>query len=112
FHTLSDPQDYFKIKLSVDNGGFLTLDLLNSVEIRAYNGDDIVFSQRLQDGLLAGVDILVLLKSDQPVTIPFGPGVPFDKVAIGLNSTVALNAFSSPLKVYSIKRFNTTTCPD
>ncbi|MBK1441112.1 Ig-like domain-containing protein, partial [Parapedobacter sp. ISTM3] len=111
FHTLSSPADYFKIKLGVENGSTLNVQLLNNIEIRAYNGDDLVYSQRLQDGLVAGLDILGLLTTDNVVTIPIGPGVAFDRVAVGINALVELNVLNSPVRVYSIKRFG-ADCPD
>ncbi|MGK6350933.1 Ig-like domain-containing protein [Parapedobacter sp. DT-150] len=111
FHTLSLPTDYFKIKLGVENGSALNVELLNNIEIRAYNGEELVYAQRVQDGLVAGLDILGLLTADNVVTIPIGPGVPFDRVAIGISTLADLDLFSNPLRVYSIKRFG-IDCPD
>src|SRR5690606_29418636 len=85
--------------------------LLNNVEIRAYNGDELVYQQRLQNGLVAGLDILGLLSTDNVVTIPIGPGKAFDRVAIGVSTLVDVSALSTPLRVYSIKRFG-ADCPD
>ena len=111
FHTLSSPADYFKVKIGIDNGSALNAKLLSNIEIRAYNGDSVVYRQQLQNGLVAGLDILGLLSTDNVVTIPIGPGVPFDRVAIGVSALVDGNLFSSPLRVYSIKRFG-ASCPD
>src|SRR5690606_33544516 len=58
FHTLSSPADYFKVKIGFENTSAVNLELLNNVVVRAYNGDDLVYSQRLQNGLVAGLDIL------------------------------------------------------
>ncbi|WP_257659007.1 Ig-like domain-containing protein, partial [Parapedobacter lycopersici] len=111
FHTLSSPADYFKVKLGVENGSLLDVELLNNIEIRAYNGDELVYSQRLQNGLVAGLDILGLLTSDNVVTIPIGPGKAFDRVAVGVSTLVDVNALSTPIRIYSIKRFG-ADCPD
>ncbi len=113
FHTLSSPADYFKVKLGVDNGSTLDVQLLGNIEIRAYNGDELVYSQRLQNGMVAGLDVLGLLSTNNVVTIPIGPGREFDRVAIGLSTLVDLSLFNQPLRVYSVKRFTLDgTCPD
>src|SRR5690606_33180348 len=111
FHTLSSPADYFKIKIGFENGSLLDVELLNNIEIRAYNGDELVYQQRLQNGLVAGLDILGLLSTDNVVTIPIGPGVAFDRVAVGVSTLLDVNALGTPLRVYSIKRFG-ADCPD
>src|SRR5690606_13284199 len=111
FHTLSSPADYLKVKIGFQNGSLLNVELLNNVEIRAYNGDELVYQQRLQNGLVAGLDILGLLSTDNVVTIPVGPGKGFDRVAIGVSTLVDVSALSTPLRVYSIKRFG-ADCPD
>jgi len=111
FHTLSSPADYFKVKIGVENGSVLDVELLNNIEIRAYNGDELVYSQRLQNGLVAGLDILGLLTTENVVTIPIGPGVEFDRVAVGVSTLLDVNALSTPVRLYSIKRFG-ADCPD
>src|SRR5699024_10219878 len=45
------------------------------------------------------------------VTIPIGPGKEFDRIAVGGSTLVDVNALSTPLRVYSIKRFG-ADCPD
>ncbi|MGK9120060.1 Ig-like domain-containing protein [Olivibacter jilunii] len=117
FNGLSAPQDYFKIKFSIGGGSLLDLNLIGSFEIRAYNGNQQVFSKKLQGGLINGVDLLGLLRNGEIVTLPFGPGVPFDRVAIGVNTSVGLSLASSPLRVYSVERYggansSVLTCPD
>jgi|GEM_PF-1164493 len=111
FHTPSSPADYFKVKFGVADGSVLNVDLLNNIEIRAYNGDELVYAQRIQNGIVANVDILGLLSTNGVVTLPIGPGKAFDRVAIGISSIAGLDAFSAPLRVYSIKRFG-ADCPD
>ncbi|WP_188508644.1 Ig-like domain-containing protein, partial [Parapedobacter pyrenivorans] len=113
FHTSSSPADYFKVKIGFENSSLLSVELLNNVEIRAYNGNDPnpVYSQRLQNGLVAGLDILGLLSADGEVTIPIGPGVAFDRIAVGVNTLVDVNALTQPIRLYSVKRFS-ADCPD
>ncbi|WP_188752669.1 Ig-like domain-containing protein, partial [Parapedobacter defluvii] len=111
FHTLSSPADYFKVKIGFEDGSLLDVELLNNIEIRAYNGNELVYSQRLQNGLVAGLDILGLLSTDDVVTIPIGPGKAFDRVAVGVSTLVDINALGNPVRLYSIKRFG-ADCPD
>ncbi|MBL1407162.1 Ig-like domain-containing protein [Sphingobacterium faecale] len=111
FHTLSAPSDYFKVKIGIDNQSTLDINLISNVEIRAYDGDELVYSQRLQNGLVAGLDVLGLLQTNGSVTIPIGPGKAFDRVAVGVNKLVNVGLFNNPLKIYSIKRFG-ADCPD
>ena len=111
FHTLSNPADYFKVKLGVDGSSVIDINVLNNIEIRAYAGDELVYSQRIENGKLADIDVLGLLSTDDVVTIPIGPGKAFDRVAVGVTSTVGLGVFSAPLRLYSIKRFG-AGCPD
>ena len=112
FETLSAPEDYFKVKLGVANAGVLTADLIGGIEVRAYNGSDLVFIRKLSGGLINGLDVLGLLQSGNAVTLPFGPGVAFDRVTVGYTSLVSLNALSnSPILLYDVQRFG-ATCPD
>ncbi|WP_339876589.1 gliding motility-associated C-terminal domain-containing protein [uncultured Algoriphagus sp.] len=112
YETPSSPEDYFKVKLGVANAGALTADLIGGIEIRAYDGSDLVYIRKLSGGLINGLDVLGLLQSGSTVTLPFGPGVPFDRVTVGYTSVVSLNALSnSPIRLYDVQRFG-ATCPD
>ncbi|WP_192349229.1 gliding motility-associated C-terminal domain-containing protein [Algoriphagus sp. Y33] len=112
FKSPSAPQDYFKVKLSVANGGALTADLIGGIEVRAYNGADLVYINKLDGGLITGLDLLGLLQSGQAVTIPFGPGVSFDRITVGYNSLISLSALSnSPIRLYDVQRYG-ENCPD
>ncbi|MFC6099736.1 Ig-like domain-containing protein, partial [Olivibacter domesticus] len=111
FNGLSAPQDYFKVKFAIGGGSLLDLNLIGSFEIRAYNGDQVVYSKKLQGGLINGLDLLGLLRNGETVTLPIGPGVPFDRVAIGVNTSVGLSLASSPLRVYSVERYGGANSP-
>ncbi|SMP36074.1 DUF7507 domain-containing protein, partial [Algoriphagus winogradskyi] len=112
YKTPSAPEDYFKVKLGVANAGVLTADLIGGIEVRAYNGSNLVFIQKLSGGLINGLDVLGLLQSGSTVTLPFGPGVAFDRVTVGYTSVVSLNALSnSPIRLYDVQRFG-AACPD
>ncbi|NDP28307.1 MAG: DUF11 domain-containing protein, partial [Flavobacterium sp.] len=112
FETPSAPEDYFKVKLAIANGGVLTADLLGGIEVRAYNGADLIFISTLQGGLVSGLDLLSLLQSGSAITIPFGPGISFDRITVGYNSLVSLSALSnSPIRLYDVERYG-VSCPD
>lgn len=112
FHGLSSDRDHFRVKLKMQNSGVVTADLVGSIIIKAYNGDVEVYSQRLNEQLVPGLDLLGLLSSGQMISLPFAPGKAFDRVAVGISSLVAANVLAAPLEIYSIERFNTTTCID
>src|SRR5690606_4014455 len=77
----------------------------------AFDGETEIFSQKLTDGLISNLDLLNLLNTGQIVNVPFGPGIAFDRVAIGLETLIEANLISNPLEVYSIERFS-VACPD
>ena len=116
FHTLSAETDHFRVKLKMDGGAALSAEVLGSIVVKAFNGDQEVFSQRLRDGLVSDLDLLDLIKAGQILSLPFGPGVPFDRVAVGIESLLGVNVINNPLQVFSVERFkgdkNSTECPD
>ncbi len=118
FDKLSSAQDYFKIRLKIGGGSALNLSLIGNFEVKAYNGENLVYTNKLQGGLVNGLDLLTLLQADAPVTIPFGPGVAFDRVSVVVNTAVSLNLSASPLNIYSVERYGgsgsilTETDPD
>ncbi|MDR7132628.1 adhesin/invasin, partial [Algoriphagus sp. 4150] len=111
FHSLSAPQDHFRVKLAMEGGNLLTAEVLGSIVIKAFDGETEVFSQELRDGLISGLDLLGLLQSGGTLNLPFGPGLAFDRVAVGIESLVSANVISNPVSVFSIERFS-EACPD
>ncbi len=110
FLGLSAKEDYFRVKIALNNGSLADISVLSNIQIKAFNGDVEVFSQALNSDVL-GVDLLGLLKTGQAVSLAFGPGKPFDRIAIGKSALVDVNLLSSPLYVYGIERYS-LTCPD
>ncbi|WP_430614923.1 hypothetical protein [Flavobacterium sp. JP2137] len=108
FNGKSLPGDYVKVKFGIGGAGALDVNLIGSFEIKLYDGAELVFRKKLDGGLVNGLDLLGLLNTGGIISMPIiGPGVPFDRVAIGVNGTVSLNLASNPLKVYSVERFGT-----
>src|SRR5690606_36454335 len=116
FNGLSAPQDYFKVRLRLGGGSALNLNVLGNYEIRAYSGEQLVYTKKLQGALVNDLDLLALLQQGQSVELPFAPGVPFDRVAVGINAMVGASLASSPLEVYSVERYglgdSPLTCTD
>src|SRR5690606_10611503 len=46
-----------------------------------------------------------------PVTLTFGPGVPFDRISIGMNNLIGASLASSPLRIYSVERYGLGDSP-
>lgn len=110
FHTLSGAADHFRVKMKMSGQSVVTADILGSIIIKAYNGDVEVFSQRLNEKLIANLDLLGLLSSGEMLNIPFAPGKAFDRVAVGISSLVGASVINKPLEIFSIERF-LSTCP-
>ncbi len=112
FHGLSSNRDHFRVKMKMQVSGVVTADVIGSIIVKAYKGNVEVYSQRLNEKLIPGLDLLGLLSSGQMINLPFAPGVEFDRVAVGISSLVAANVLANPLEIYSIERFGSTTCTD
>jgi hypothetical protein len=92
------------------NPSLISLGLMNEVEIIAYNGTKQVYQKSLEDistellGLVQ-LDILGLLSSGEPVTIPIATGVEFDRLEIRVNTLAGLGAMSgSYFRLYEVSR--------
>src|SRR5690606_2731401 len=110
YHTLSDVTDHFNLTFSVDAGSVADLGLLSNIEVRAYAGDNEVFSQKLSEDVI-DLDLLGLLQSGEAVMVRIAPGVAFDRIAIGKSALVDANVLSSSLYIHKIERFG-ADCPD
>uniref|UniRef100_UPI001C94D53E immunoglobulin domain-containing protein n=1 Tax=Echinicola salinicaeni TaxID=2762757 RepID=UPI001C94D53E len=88
--------------------GVLDVDLLENIEIVAYNGTTEVARQDLEtlgtDLLgIAQVDLLGLLADGNPVTFAYTPGLAFDKVVIEVGTLLNLGT-SESLRVHEVVR--------
>lgn len=111
FHGLSGEQDHFRIKMKMAVQGTVTADILGSIIIKAYNGDQEVYAQRLNEQLVPNLDLLNLLSNGSMINIPIAPGKAFDRVAVGIASLVSANLLTNPLEVFSVERFS-VSCQD
>ncbi|MEH3114073.1 Ig-like domain-containing protein [Pedobacter terrae] len=102
FATPSNPGDDINLRLSA-TPALLTAGLLQNISITAYNGGTQVYTASAAS--LLNLDLLGLLNSGQPVSIPFSPGanVVYDRVKVTLGSVVALN-LTQTINVYGVIR--------
>src|SRR5690606_4231779 len=80
--------------------------------VRVFNGNTLVQTFELQSGLVNGLDLLGLLGNNGATTLSFSvTGGAYDRVEIGLNTTVGLNLAASTLRIYDVSR-SSANCPE
>lgn len=100
FETLSNPTDDINIKIQADPA-LLNVGLLNNVSVTAYNGITEVGTASLSS--LVNLDLLGLLNSGQIVSVPFTPGIAYNRVKVSMSSL--LNAsLTQTLNLYAVTR--------
>ncbi|TCD12507.1 T9SS type B sorting domain-containing protein [Pedobacter frigidisoli] len=110
FPTLSNTTDNFNLRLRT-SPALVNLKLFDNLMVTAYNGTTPVYSAAASS--LLGLDLLGLLNNGQVVTVPFAPGVAFDRVTISLSTLVSANV-TQYVEIYDISRspaFPTFTLP-
>ncbi|MDN3588559.1 putative Ig domain-containing protein [Pedobacter aquatilis] len=100
FNTLSNTSDEINLRIGA-SGNLVNAGVLSRLSITAYNGNNQVFNQSA--GNLLSVDLLNALGSGQPVTIPFSPGVAFDRVQVTLSSLLNVN-LTQTILIYGLTR--------
>ncbi|MGN7989197.1 putative Ig domain-containing protein [Pedobacter sp. 22226] len=102
FTTPSNPGDDINLRFST-TPALLTAGVLQNISITAYNGNTQVYTGSVPTTL--NLDLLGLLNSGQPVTIPFSPGagVVFDRIKVTLGSVLTVN-LTQTLNVYGATR--------
>jgi gliding motility-associated-like protein len=103
FATPSNAGDDFTLRLS-STPALLNAGVLKNITVTAYNGNQEVYTSTVDPALLS-LDLLGLLNSGQPASIPFSPGsnVVFDRVKVTLGSLVSLN-LTQTIQVYGVIR--------
>lgn len=100
FNTLSNTGDEINLRIGA-SGNLVNAGVLSRLTLTAYNGNSQVFSQSASN--LLSVDLLNSLGSGQPVTIPFSPGVAFDRVQVTLSSLLNVN-LTQTILIYGLTR--------
>jgi gliding motility-associated-like protein len=100
---ISGTGDVAKVVLS-QPGTVLTVNLLNTITLQAFNGNTAVGGVQSASNLLN----LQLLNggNDNPFPVYFTPGAAFDRIKISVNNTLAVggNILSGGLKIYEVQR--------
>ncbi|WP_316804689.1 putative Ig domain-containing protein [Pedobacter nototheniae] len=100
FETLSNAGDEFNLRFQT-SAALLNAGLLNNITVTAYNGNTQVFTQPAST--LLNLDLLGLLQSGQVVSVPFSPGLPFDRVKVTVSSLLNVNLTQS-ISIYGLTR--------
>lgn len=109
FPTVSSENTTFNITLG-SQGGLIDANVINSLEVRAYKGNEEVYVRSLQGGLLHGTNLINLLSNREKGVLTFAPGKPFDKVEVRVNNTVDIGVLKEGVLIYDVERFDGTTC--
>ncbi|MGG5577075.1 DUF11 domain-containing protein [Myroides sp. C15-4] len=109
FPTKSSANASFNIKLGPDSG-LITANVINSLEVRAFDGDEEVYLRSLKGGLLNGTNLLNLLEDKGSAVLTFAPGLPFDRVEVRVNNTVNIGVLQGGIRIYDVERFDGVNC--
>ena len=111
FPALSEPTSILKVRLGIETST-LNLELLGAYTVKVYNGNTLVQSFPLQSGLINGLDLLGILGKGGANTVSFNvTNGAYDRVEIGMFSTVGLNLAASKLRIYDVSR-TSASCPE
>ncbi|MBB1149045.1 DUF11 domain-containing protein [Myroides sp. NP-2] len=111
FSNKTTPETTVNIKLSTTKGtNVANLDLLGSVEVIAWNENNVVYRMPLSGGIIREINVLGLLGRGEPVTVTIAPTKVFDKLEIRLNSPIGLTLLGSSLNIYDVESYDGTTC--
>lgn len=100
FDGLSAPNDQYFVRLKVDPA-LLALGVANNIQIRGYNGPDLVHSQNL--GALLNLDLLTLLQGNQVARVPFSPNGTVNRITVRYSSLLNVQ-LTQGLDLYGITR--------
>lgn len=102
FEGATTSSDKYKIKLRLAPG-LLTVNVLNSIYIRGYNGTSATPAFQASATTLLTPDLLGLLQNNAPVTITISPNQVIDRIAIGLTGVLNIN-LTQEVEIYSVTR--------
>ncbi|QIL38957.1 T9SS type B sorting domain-containing protein [Pedobacter sp. HDW13] len=100
FDSPSNAGDDFSLRFN-STAALLTAGVLQNITVTAYNGGTAVYTGNVASTI--NLDLLGLLNSGQAVSVPFSPGVAFDRVKVTLGSLVTLN-LTQTVNVYGVTR--------
>lgn len=110
FNGDSKATDELRLRVKMETGATLNVDLLGSYRVKLYRGGNEVYNESLQSGIINNLDLLSLLNSGSEQELIIKPGVVFDRVQFGLTSIVALTT-GAPMRLYEVTRLS-NECQD
>ena len=102
FRKLALPNEVVNLELTFGSGA-LNANLIGGLEIIAYNGFDVVATLDTGSTLINGLNVLAILNNGAKGIIPFQPGVPYDRVSVGLKGVVNVSVLPE-LRVFTVKK--------
>ncbi|ERJ59381.1 hypothetical protein M472_11410 [Sphingobacterium paucimobilis HER1398] len=103
FNSVSAADDVAMIKFKT-GAGVADVAILGGLKIKAYLGHTEVASVNWgATGIVNGIDVLDLIKNGSIVELPFAPGVPYDRISVGIESLLNVSVFP-PVELYSVTR--------
>ncbi|TDQ10143.1 Ig-like domain-containing protein [Pedobacter metabolipauper] len=100
FENLSSVGDDINIRLQL-SPALLNAGVLNNISVTGYNGTTQTFTQSLSS--LINLDLLGLLNTSVPVSIPVTPGAQFDRIKITLSSLLNVS-LTQTINLYAVTR--------
>ncbi|MGJ1421893.1 Ig-like domain-containing protein [Sphingobacterium spiritivorum] len=102
FRKLALPSEVINLTLQYGSGA-LDANLIGGIEIIAYNGVTPVATLDVQSQLINGLNVLGILNNGAKGTIPFAPGVAYDRISVGLRGVLNVSALPA-LRVYAVEK--------
>ncbi|MGY0038798.1 immunoglobulin domain-containing protein [Pedobacter sp. NJ-S-72] len=101
---LSSATDVAKVVLS-QGGSLLSVNVLKTITVQAYNGDNPVGSLYSLSNLI-NLDLLGLFTNNNQVPVFFTPGAPFNRIKVSLDNGLAIggNILSGGLNINEVQR--------
>jgi gliding motility-associated-like protein len=102
--SVSGPDDVAKVILS-QPGSILTVNVLKTITVQAYNGMTPV-GQPLSLSSLINLDLLGLFSNGRQLPVFFTPGAPFDRIKVSVDNTLAVgqNILAGGLNIHEGQR--------
>jgi gliding motility-associated-like protein len=103
-YAVSSNNDVAKVVLS-QPATLLSLDVLKTIRIQAYNGNTPVGSIQSANNLLS-LQLLGLFSNDRQFSVFYSPGVPFDGIRVTIDNTLAVggNILSGGIRIHEVQR--------
>lgn len=103
FNTVSAADEVVNIRFKT-GAGVAGVALLGDLKIKAYLGNtEVAVLDWGADGIISGVNVLDLINNGETVSLPFAPGVAFDRISVGIENLVNVSVFP-PLELYSVTK--------